>query len=134
MRTTTRGRLASLAILTVLGVGAGAVVPAQAAYSDCPSGYACLWTGNNYPGGPNGYFYTSLSNTEIGGLDNKTNSIVNNGNSSVAYFYDRADMSGASISLNNPAKGGQSRDPMLSNGTDATSTSWADKISSAKFV
>ncbi len=53
---------------------------------------------------------------------------------SIARFYDASNCTGAYITLNNPARGGQTRDPMLSNGTDATSSNWSNRISSAQFV
>ncbi len=123
-----RGGVAVAVITGALFLG---TAPAQADWSDCPAGSACLWTSNNYPGSPQASFSSSIV---LGSSDNMINSISNNGNSSVARFYDRNDRSGSYISLNNPARGGQSRDPNLSNGTDATSTNWANRISSAKFV
>ena len=119
----------SACVIAVVGFGFS-VVPANAAYTDCAKGYACLWTGESYPGSPNGSFYSSLV---LGSANNKINSIVNNGNSQIAYFYDNADHTGPNISLNNPARGGQWRDPRLSNGTDAQPGYWANKISSAHF-
>lgn len=130
MRRLTR-RSATAALLMAAGLVAVGAGPASASYTDCPSGSACLWTSNNYPGGPNASFANSIVLTSSSNL---ANSIVNNGNSAVARFYDASDFSGAYISLNNPARGGQSRDPNLSNGTDATSANWANRISSAKFV
>ena len=102
--------------------------PASAASTDCPSSKACLWTSENYPGSPNGQFSNSIV-VSIG-----INSIVNNGNSNVARFYDANNHQGVYISLNNPARGGQTRDPVLSNGTNTTSANWSNIISSAQFV
>lgn len=112
----------------LVAVGAG---PASASYTDCPSGSACLWTSTNYPGSPNVSFASVITLTDSSNL---INSIVNNGNSSIARFYDSSDRTGTYIALNNPARGGQTRDPNLSNGTDATTANWANRISSAKFV
>lgn len=105
------------------------VAPAQAAYADCPSGSACLWRGESYPGQPDGRFTLKMDHVTVG-----INSIVNNGNTSVARFYNKRSYQGASIYLNNPARGGQWRDPRLSNGTDAQPGDWASKILSAQFV
>lgn len=109
-------------------VGAG---PASANYSDCSAGYACMWTSNNYPGSPNASFSMQIV---LSSSSNLINSISNNGNYSIARFYDSSNYTGAYITLNNPARGGQTRDPNLSNGTDATPSNWSNRISSAKFV
>lgn len=130
MRMRRRSTGAAIGILAAAGlvlVGAG---PASAAYTDCSSGYACMWTGNSYPGSPNASFQSWIA---LNDSANKINSIVNNGNNSIAHFYDRADRTGANIALNNPARGGQWRDPNLSNGTDATTDPWNNRISSAQF-
>jgi len=119
-----------LSLLVMGGLVIGAT-PASAYYTDCPAGSACLWTSNSYPGTPNASFQYSVV---LSGSNNLINSIVNNGNSSIARFYDASNYTGSYIALNNPARGGQSRDPMLSNGTDATTTIWSDRISSAQFV
>lgn len=117
-------RTLSACVIAGLGVGLSAV-PASAAYTDCPTGYACLWTSESYPGSPNGWFYSNLTVTI------KVNSIVNNGRTSVARFYDK---DGYWISLNNPARGGQWRDPRLSNGTDAQPGNWSGRIVRAAFI
>lgn len=115
--------------IAVAGLLASAM-PASAAYTDCPVGSAALWVAQSYSGAPNATYANSVVLTSS---NNLINSIVNNGRTSIAHFYDAANHTGASISLNNPARGGQTRDPMLSNGTDATSVNWANKISSADF-
>ncbi|ACZ29066.1 hypothetical protein Xcel_0025 [Xylanimonas cellulosilytica DSM 15894] len=104
--------------------------PAHAAYSDVPVGSAGLWIAENYLGAPNATYANSVVLTSS---NNLINSIVNNGRTSIAHFYDAANHTGVNISLNNPARGGQIRDPKLSNGTDATSANWANRISSADF-
>jgi hypothetical protein len=109
-------------------VGAG---PASANYTDCPATYACMWTSNSYPGSPNASYKTAVA---LSSSSNLINSISNNGSSSIARFYDASNYKGAHITLNNPARGGQTRDPMLSNGTDATSSDWSNRISSANFA
>lgn len=121
----------SLAAAALMLAGTAVAAPsAQAAYTDCPSQYACLWTGNSYPGAPNASFKSSIV---LSSSNNLINSIVNNGISNIAYFYDAGNHTGLYITLNNPARGGQSRDPYLANGTDATTANWANRISSAKF-
>lgn len=122
---------AVVAVVTALASLTGFAAPAGAAYTDCSSGRACLWTGYSYPGTPNASF---LSSVILSGSNNQISSIVNNGNSSVARFYDAGNHSGVYIALNNPARGGQTRDPDLSNGINATSENWDNRISSAKFV
>lgn len=90
-----------------------------------------MWTSNNYPGNPNASFAQSV---KLRASNNRINSIVNHGRSSVARFYDAGRATGAYVYLNNPARGGQSRDPNLSNGTDTVSGNWSNRISYAKFV
>ncbi|MDR0482332.1 MAG: peptidase inhibitor family I36 protein [Cellulomonadaceae bacterium] len=127
---TRKTRTATILIAGALAVGLTAA-PASALWSDCPSGYACVWTSTSYPGSPNAKT-ASLSN--LADVSNRGNSIVNNGKTSVARYYDLAGCStGSYIVMNNPARGGQSRDPLLSNGTDATTANWANKISCVKF-
>lgn len=104
--------------------------PAQAAYTDCASGYACMWQATSYSGTPNSSFSQSVN---LSASRNKINSIVNNGTKKMAYFYDNLDFSGAVVFLGNPVIGGQWRDPNLSNGTDATPIAFANRIESARF-
>lgn len=46
-------RVLTLLLSVILGVSATAIVatPAQAAYSDCPAGWSCYWTGLGGSGG-----------------------------------------------------------------------------------
>jgi hypothetical protein len=111
----------------------GVASPASAAYTDCASGNGCMWTSNDYPGSPNASFGNQVV---LSSSNNLINSIVNNGINvapSTTYFYDRSDFTGAAVTLAAPAAGVQWRDPNLSNGTDLTTTNWANKISSAKY-
>ncbi|GEB59953.1 FG-GAP-like repeat-containing protein [Streptomyces gardneri] len=77
MRTPLFRRLASTAValgLTSLGLlGAGAA-PAQAAVSDCPTGYFCAW-GDTSSTGP--MFKTQTSKATLGTWDNKFRLIIN---------------------------------------------------------
>jgi Peptidase inhibitor family I36 len=117
----------------VLAGGLLAATPASASYTDCPAGKACTWTSNDWPGSPNASFSQSIA--QYGSSDNRTNSVANNGNSSIARFYDYFNYGGDSFGLNNPVRGGSSRDANLSNGTDGhEGVNWANRISSAKFV
>lgn len=125
-------KVLGIAVLSLIMAGTSLVSasPASAAYTDCPSGRSCLWAGNNYPGLPNGVF---VSDIVLSSYDNQINSIVNNGTSWRSRFFDANNFTGVSISLNNLARGGQTRDPNLSNGTDATTSNWSNRISSAHF-
>ncbi|MFJ6522830.1 peptidase inhibitor family I36 protein [Streptomyces filamentosus] len=80
MRTTLRRRLAATATalgLTTLGVlGAGAA-PAQAAASDCPSGYFCAWKTDNATGT---MYKTNVSVATLGAWDNQFRSVSNRTN------------------------------------------------------
>ncbi|MFI2754763.1 peptidase inhibitor family I36 protein [Cellulomonas sp. P22] len=121
----------ALGLLVAGGLVMAGAGPASADYTDCPSGSACLWTSNNYPGAPSASYSISIV---LSSSSNLINSISNNGTSSVARFYDASNKTGAYITLNNPARGGQTRDPNLTNGTDATSSDWHNRISSANFA
>ncbi|MCX5392396.1 FG-GAP-like repeat-containing protein [Streptomyces sp. NBC_00094] len=77
MRTSLLKRLATVATalgLTSAGLlGAGAS-PAQAAISDCPSGYFCAWKTEN---GTGAMYKTSVNTTTLGTWDNTFRSVVN---------------------------------------------------------
>ncbi|MET9676018.1 FG-GAP-like repeat-containing protein [Streptomyces sp. NPDC006482] len=77
MRTSLLKRLATVATalgLTSAGLlGAGAS-PAQAAISDCPSGYFCAWKTDN---GTGTMYKTSVNTTTLGTWDNTFRSVVN---------------------------------------------------------
>ncbi|MFH9741716.1 FG-GAP-like repeat-containing protein [Streptomyces roseolus] len=77
MRTPLFRRLAATAAalgLTSLGMlGAGAA-PAQAAVSDCPTGYFCAWTNTD---GTGSMFKTQSSKATLGTWDNKFRLIIN---------------------------------------------------------
>ncbi|RMI07008.1 peptidase inhibitor family I36 protein [Cellulomonas triticagri] len=127
-----RARIATTIITGAL-VG-GAVVAtapaASAAFQDCLFETSCLWTGENYTG-TRGHFSNSVV---LSTTNNKINSVYNNGRSLRASYYDNANHTGASITLNNPTRGGQCRDPKLSNGIDANPTPFHNRISSATFI
>lgn len=89
MRTSLLRRLATVA--TALGLssvgflGAGAA-PAQAAVSDCPSGYFCAWKTDN---GTGTMYKTNTNVATLGGWDNTFRSVVNRTNK-YACLYDDA--------------------------------------------
>lgn len=116
-----------------IGIAAGlafAATPAHAAYTDCATGYSCLWQATSYSGSPNSSFSQSVVLTSSA---NKINSIVNNGTKKYAYFYDTNAFGGSVVYLGNPVIGGQWRDPNLSNGTEATPIAFSNRIESARF-
>ncbi|MFF3840045.1 FG-GAP-like repeat-containing protein [Streptomyces sp. NPDC001930] len=90
MRTSMLRRLATVA--TALGLssagllGAGAA-PAQAALSDCPSGYFCAWKTDN---GSGTMYKTNASVATLGTWDNTFRSVMNRTNK-FACLYDDAD-------------------------------------------
>ncbi|MEU7011512.1 FG-GAP-like repeat-containing protein [Streptomyces sp. NPDC046332] len=90
MRTSLLRRLASaagalgLASLGLLGSGAA---PAQAAISDCPSGYFCAWQNDDNGSGP--MFKTNTSKATLGTWDNKFRMVINR-TSMIACLYDDA--------------------------------------------
>lgn len=105
--------------------------PANAAYTDCASGYTCAWQPTSYAGQPDA---KATKRVVLTTSSNRINSIVNNGVSQIALYFDRNDYTGVYITLNNPARGGQWRDPALVNGTDKTPVNWANRISSMGFA
>ena len=129
--------LTAVALSSVIVGGiVGIASPANAAYTDCAKGNACMWNGTSYPGSPGGSFAYGISAFSAG-FDNVTDSIVNNGYAgalSTACFYQFSNYGGDVICLDDPASGYQWRDPDLSNGVDANPIAFANKISSAKFV
>jgi hypothetical protein len=76
---------ALVALLMSIGVivGLGAV-PAQAALSDCPSGYMCIWTSTNFTGSRFQYSYGTLVDSYHNGI-RLTSGISNHGYS----FYNK---------------------------------------------
>ena len=128
-------KLAPISAIVLGSLIAGAT-PAQAAdyvMSNCTTGTACLWDTYNYAaftGKPDAWFAQSIV---LSTSNNTASSIANMGRYSVATFWDGV-MGGGNINLNNPARGGQFRDPNLSNGTDlAPNENWNNRISSARF-
>lgn len=132
-----KGLTQRLALISAVTLGlAGITSPAQAGYTDCqPRGYACMWQGNTYPGNPNASFEYEIR--YLSGSNDEVSSIVNNGycgSFSIARYYIDYQFAGASFAMYCPESGLQSRDPYLTNGTNATSANWDNKISSARFV
>lgn len=124
-------RLAALPLAALLagGLFVGTTPSAQAALSDCLFETSCMWTGESYVG-TRASFKNSLVPSST---NNAINSVYNNGRISTAHYYDRADFTGAKFTLNVCTSQKQCRDPKLSNGTDATTVAWHNRISSAKF-
>ncbi|MEU5215377.1 FG-GAP-like repeat-containing protein [Streptomyces sp. NPDC020807] len=94
MRTSLLTRLAGVA--TALGLTSAALVgtaaaPAQAAVSDCPSGYFCAWKSDNATGT---MYKTNVNTATLGTWDNTFRSVVNR-TSKVACLYDAANYSDA---------------------------------------
>ncbi|MFD3532085.1 FG-GAP-like repeat-containing protein [Streptomyces sp. NPDC058664] len=122
MRTSMLRRLATVA--TALGLTSagflGTGAPAQAAVSDCPSGYFCAWKTDN---GTGTMYKTNVNTATLGTWDNTFRSVVNR-TSKVACLYDDpnyGDDAGASVIPSSPS-----------------GTEWggpgSDSISSLKFV
>ncbi|MDT9690506.1 FG-GAP-like repeat-containing protein [Streptomyces sp. P9(2023)] len=120
MRTSLRRRLAAVA--TALGLasvgllGAG-TTPAQAAISDCPSGYFCAWKDAN---GTGTMFKTNTSKATLGTWDNAFETTVNR-TSMIACLYDDANYG--------LSQGYSTQEP------DPIATHWGDSaVSSVKLV
>ncbi|WP_395366912.1 FG-GAP-like repeat-containing protein [Streptomyces sp. YH02] len=87
MRTPLLRRLASAAAalgLTSLALAGAGTAPAQAAVSDCPSGYFCAWPDDRATGS---MFKTNTSKATLGTWDNKLVKVVNR-TSLIACLYD----------------------------------------------
>ncbi|WOI58821.1 FG-GAP-like repeat-containing protein [Streptomyces fradiae] len=87
MRVPLLRRLATLATalgLTSLGLLGAAAAPAQAAISDCPSGYFCAWKTDN---GTGTMYRTTADQATLGAWDNTFRSVVNRTNK-YACLYD----------------------------------------------
>ncbi|MEU3481151.1 FG-GAP-like repeat-containing protein [Streptomyces sp. NPDC033754] len=85
MRSVVKRGLASVLGLATLGVlGVTTAAPAQAAVSDCPSGYFCAWKTDNATGT---MFKTNESMATLGAWNNEFRSVVNR-TSQVACLYD----------------------------------------------
>ncbi|MER5311105.1 FG-GAP-like repeat-containing protein [Streptomyces sp. NPDC002773] len=105
MRTSMLRRLATVA--TALGLTSagflGAGAPAQAAISDCPSGYFCAWKTDN---GTGTMYKTNVNAPTLGTWDNTFRSVVNR-TTKVACLYDGAnyddEYAGASVIPANPS-------------------------------
>jgi hypothetical protein len=77
MRTTLLRRVASVAValgLSTLGLVAAGAAPAQAAVSDCPSGYFCAWKDEN---GTGSMFKTNTSKATLGAWNNNFGLVIN---------------------------------------------------------
>ncbi len=129
-----------LGAVTICSVGAGIGIQtslAGAAWSDCVAGKSCLWDGTDFPGTPNSSIVNSIS--ALTTMNDKASSIANSGNSNISCYFAGTNFTNTSvhpwnICLNNPARGGQSRDPYLANGIDSDTRSFNNCISSYKFV
>ncbi|WP_428829340.1 peptidase inhibitor family I36 protein [Paraoerskovia marina] len=119
--------------LALSGLTVG-VVGAQAYWSPCPSGYACLWTGTSYNGsrdvGYANYGYFS-------GMSNRADSAAANGGScEYTRFYDQTDSFGSYFVLKSANfHNDMNRDANLANGAgDRPGEPWRDRVSSWRFT
>lgn len=77
--------------LALVAAAAGAVVsahlvaaaPAEAAFSDCPQGWMCLFAG---PFGTGGLYYTGAQPQNLGFMDNNAESLYNRTSDTYCYF------------------------------------------------
>lgn len=120
---------AATGIMALTGFGALAT-PARATDSGCALGNACAWGELSY--------HIRIAQFQVGNPTYYYNdvavSIANNGRTNRVAYYEHAQYRGDRITLNNPARGGQTRDPDLRNGTNAVTANWAWRISSSKFI
>ncbi|MGW8766281.1 FG-GAP-like repeat-containing protein [Streptomyces sp. NPDC055815] len=88
MRISMLRRVATVATtlgLTTLGLFGAGVAPAQAAISDCPSGYFCAWKTDN---GTGTMYKTNVNVATLGGWDNTFRSVVNRTNKFACLYED----------------------------------------------
>ncbi|MGW5775027.1 FG-GAP-like repeat-containing protein [Streptomyces sp. NPDC003863] len=88
MRISMLRRVATVATtlgLTSLGLFGAGVAPAQAAVSDCPSGYFCAWKTDN---GTGTMYKTNVNTATLGTWDNTFRSVVNRTNKFVCLHED----------------------------------------------
>lgn len=133
--------LSALTITTVLVGGAvlGVAAPANAAESDCPKGYACIWRDTLWQTGGNGkglvkferYIpnYGAHSYASVGGgANDSASSVMNNGNSERVRFFEHATQGGAFIQLSKTTSDGNIHDA-----AGIVNKVFADRISSGYF-
>ncbi len=126
-------RVRALALAAVLVLAVLVATPAQAALSQCNSGYLCLWHNDNYEGSfdqSEGFIILRLL------YNNQANYVASYGNTNCAQFYDQQDLTGVNIYFSRPARGGIYRDPHLANGGGYgpnNGENWADRIGSANW-
>lgn len=121
---------AALALVGVIGVAA----PAQAATSNCPSGYVCVWGDENFKtdGTDSGLvkFYYYIPNYGGYNYEGKSinandtiSSIYNHGNTETAYMYEHANKAGFLFSI-----------PKGNSNSNLYWVGYNDKISSGYFA
>lgn len=135
-------RMSAVGVFALAGVGLGAG-PSSAANSQCPTGAACIWGGNDYTGcffdrqiSGKVTYWESCSGSRISAT-NGANSAKNEGTSCDARFYDWSDQTGKYIQFNRMSSGASYQDPYLANGGGLGSyngENWQNRISSIRFV
>ncbi|GGT87284.1 FG-GAP-like repeat-containing protein [Streptomyces lateritius] len=123
MRATLLRRLAAVATtlgLTSLGLLSAGSTPAQAAISDCPSGYFCAWKTDN---GTGTMYKTNVNTATLGAWDNTFRSVVNRTSKFVCMYDDQNYGMNGMVSTREP---------------DPAGTEWggpgSNSVSSLKFV
>lgn len=125
-----------IGLVAVLAV-TGFATPANAAASDCPTAFVCLFKHNSYSG-PVGLSefdignYGLVSPRWVVNVDDDTSSVINNGTSCAVRLFERSGFKGRSFSLNSPKfpNGKSTRDPNLSNGAGGVVYNFNDKLTS----
>jgi hypothetical protein len=116
------------AVAVILGGIGGSFVasPAQAAASDCPDGYFCIWTGAGYTGSR----YQYSNSNFLAGTNNGirlVSGITNRGYS----FYDRVGK--AVYIIDGPACGSSTWNREMQNGQAASGGDWGGRVSSIQL-
>jgi hypothetical protein len=123
----TKGLAATGIVVGMLSAGVVAAAPAQAAQSDCRSGYACNWRDTGYTTFMTPFQYY-IDDYGYFGMHDTISSVYNNGNYMQARFWESEGFRGAWFTL--PLKAGDSQ---MHDGS-GYAPGWGDRIDSGKFV
>jgi hypothetical protein len=121
---------ALVALAAMLGLGLGVASPAQAAFSDCPDHYFCIWVGPN--GGATGTRFQYHYNTFVDSYHNGIrlpSGVANRGTS----FYNRTHAAVIIFDANNCDVAQWNREMQNNQYANAVGSDWYDRVSSIQL-
>ena len=130
MKLRIRAALAALAMMLGLGGAVAVAAPAQAAWTDCPDHYFCLWTGIN--GNATGTRYQWHYNTFVDSYHNGIrleSGISNRGWS----FYNRTHAAVIIFDANNCSTASWHREMQNNQYASAPGSDWGGRVSSLQL-